>query len=118
MSHSGASKPLIRPTAPADTVTTDVDAVAATASRITSISIRVPRGTALGARTLAIRAPVPPESAARVTVDVTLPIGPLRQVVAGDRAMAGDERRFLLVTKANSDEPVLTQEPGSVASQP
>jgi YVTN family beta-propeller protein len=45
-------------------------------------------------------------------------VGPLRQVVRGDGAAAGDERRYLLVTKANSTEPVLTQEPGSVARQP
>jgi YVTN family beta-propeller protein len=46
-------------------------------------------------------------------------IGPFRRVVAaGERAEAGVERRFLLVTKANSDEPVLTQEPVSVAGQP
>jgi YVTN family beta-propeller protein len=46
-------------------------------------------------------------------------IGPLRQVVAaGEKAEARAERRFLLVTKANSDEPVLTQGTGSVASGP
>jgi YVTN family beta-propeller protein len=46
-------------------------------------------------------------------------IGPLRRVVAAaDEAEAGVERRFLLVTKANSAEPVLSQEPGSVASRP
>jgi YVTN family beta-propeller protein len=46
-------------------------------------------------------------------------IGPLRQVVAAEEeAKAGAERRFLLVTKANSEEPVLTQETGSVAGRP
>jgi YVTN family beta-propeller protein len=46
-------------------------------------------------------------------------IGPLRHVVAAEEeAKAGAERRFLLVTKANSEEPVLTQETGSVAGRP
>jgi YVTN family beta-propeller protein len=46
-------------------------------------------------------------------------IGPLRHIVAAqDEAKAGAERRFLLVTKASSDEPALTQEPDSVARQP
>ena len=46
-------------------------------------------------------------------------IGPLRQVVApGERTAAGDERRYLLVTKANSAEPVLVQEPENVAGRP
>jgi YVTN family beta-propeller protein len=45
-------------------------------------------------------------------------IGPLRQVVTGERTAAADEQRFLVVTRANSDEPALTQEPGSVARRP
>jgi YVTN family beta-propeller protein len=44
-------------------------------------------------------------------------IGPLRRVVTGEGATGGNERRFLLVTKANAEAPVLTQETGSVASR-
>jgi YVTN family beta-propeller protein len=45
-------------------------------------------------------------------------IGPLRHVVAADQAGAGSERRYLLVTKSNSGEVVLTQAPVSAVGKP
>lgn len=46
-------------------------------------------------------------------------VGPFRRVVAVEsQAAAGVERRFLLVTKSDSDEPVLKQDWRSAASRP
>jgi YVTN family beta-propeller protein len=62
--------------------------------------------------------PLPKFTTNRSGAQVVQAIGPLRRVVTGEGAAAADERRFLLVTKVNSGEPVLTQETGSVASRP